>query len=291
MLIQTELKATLKRLRLSGMLATLPDRLAFARKDKIDYTDFLQLVLSDEIERRDHKRIEIRLQDAGFDEECTLERFDWSSQIRIDKARLMDLFGLHFIERHENIAFSGPVGVGKTYLAQALGHAACRAGYRVLFIRTDALLKALAASRADNSFDRELRRFIAPDLVVIDDFGLRKLSGQASSDFYDLIVERHTRASTLSRPTEPSRNGWLFSMKRFSGKAHWIVSVIAPTSSSLRESRIENEPRLRRKTENQNLGTCRREGSHQAGLCRSPRDHEVSKLAMLQVGCAADRRL
>ena len=83
MLIQTELKATLKRLRLSGMLATLPDRLAFARKDKIDYTDFLQLVLSDEIERRDHKRIEIRLEDAGFDEECTLERFDWSTQIRI----------------------------------------------------------------------------------------------------------------------------------------------------------------------------------------------------------------
>src|SRR5262249_31884839 len=109
----------------------------------------------------------------------------------------MDLFALHFIARHENIAFSGPVGVGKTYLAQALGHAACRAGYRVLLIRTDALLKALASSRADNSFDRELRRFIAPDLVVIDDFGLRKLSGQASSDFYDLVVERHTRASTI----------------------------------------------------------------------------------------------
>src|SRR6266581_4279725 len=197
MLIQPELQATLKRLRLSGMLATLPDRLAFARKDKLDYTDFLQLVLSDEIERRDHKHIETRLHDAGFDEECTLERFDWSAQIRIDKPRLMDLFGLHFIERRENIAFSGPVGVGKTYLAQALGHSACRAGYRVLFIRTDALLKALASSRADNSFDRELRRFIAPDLIVIDDFGLRKLSGQASSDFYDLVVERHTRAATI----------------------------------------------------------------------------------------------
>lgn len=197
MLIQAELKTVLKRLRLSGMLATLPDRLTFARKDKIDYTDFLQLVLSDEIERRDHKRIEIRLHEAGFDEECTLERFDWSAQIRLDKARLMDLFGLHFIERHENITFSGPVGVGKTYLAQALGHGACRAGYRVLFVRTDALVKALASSRADNSFDRELRRFISPDLLVIDDFGLRKLSGQACSDFYDLIIERHTRSSTI----------------------------------------------------------------------------------------------
>jgi hypothetical protein len=69
-MIQPELQTTLKRLRLSGMLATLPDRLAFARKDKLDYTDFLQLVLSDEIERRDHKHIETRLHDAGFDEEC-----------------------------------------------------------------------------------------------------------------------------------------------------------------------------------------------------------------------------
>jgi len=197
MLIQPELQTTLRQLRLSGILATLPERLAFARKDKIDYTDFLQLILSDEIERRSHKQIEVRLHDAGFDEECTLERFDWSAQIRVDKSRLMELFGLHFIQRHENVTFSGPVGVGKTYLAQALGHAACRAGCRVLFTRADALVKALASSRADNSYDRELRRFISPDLLVIDDFGLRKLSGQACSDFYDLVLERHTRSSTI----------------------------------------------------------------------------------------------
>ena len=195
--IEPELKTVLKRLKLSGMLATLPDRLAYARKEKLDFTQFLELVLSDEVERRDHKRVEIRLQEAGFDEECTLERFDWSAQIRIDKSRLMDLFGLHFIERHENVTFSGPVGVGKTFLAQALGHGACCAGYRVLYTRADLLLKTLARSRADNSFDRELRRFITPDLLVVDDFGLRKLSNQASSDFYDLVIERHTRSSTI----------------------------------------------------------------------------------------------
>ena len=195
--IEPELKTVLKRLKLSGMLATLPDRLAYARKEKLDFTQFLELVLSDEVERRDHKRVEIRLQDAGFDEECTLERFDWSAPIRIDKGRLMDLFGLHFIERHENVTFSGPVGVGKTFLAQALGHGACRAGYRVFYTRADLLMKTLARSRADNSFDRELRRFISPDLLVVDDFGLRKLSNQASSDFYDLIIERHTRSSTI----------------------------------------------------------------------------------------------
>jgi DNA replication protein DnaC len=153
MQIPPELKTVLKRLKLSGMLATLPDRWAYARQEKLDYPQFLELVLSDEVERRDHKRVANRLGEAGFEEECTLERFDWSAKIRLDKARLTELFGLHFLERRENVIFCGPVGVGKSFLAQALGHAACRAGYRVLFSRSDLLLKTLARSRADNSFD------------------------------------------------------------------------------------------------------------------------------------------
>jgi len=197
MQIEPELKKVLKRLRLSGILATLPDRVAYCRNEKLDYTQFLELILSDEVERRDHKNIANRLRDAGFEEECTLERFDWSAKIHLDKARLTELFGLHFIERRENVVFCGPVGVGKSFLAQALGHAACRAGYRVLFSRADLLLKMLAGSRADNSFDRQLRRFISPDLLVIDDFALKKLSNQATSDFYDLLIERHTRSSTI----------------------------------------------------------------------------------------------
>jgi len=196
MSIQPELKTVLKRLKLSGMLPTLPDRLAYARKEKLDYAQLLELVLCDEVERRDQKHVTNRLTAAGFEEECTLERFDWSAKIHIDKARLTDLFGLHFIERKENVLFCGPVGVGKSF-AQALGHAACRANYRVLFVKADLLLKTLARSRADNSFDRELRGFISPDLLIVDDFALRKLSSQATSDLYDLLIERHTRSSTI----------------------------------------------------------------------------------------------
>ncbi|HEX2521587.1 MAG TPA: ATP-binding protein, partial [Terriglobia bacterium] len=161
------------------MLGTLPDRLVFARKEKLDYTEFLELVLSDEAERRNQVSIQNRLRNAGFEEECTLEGFDWSADVKFDQARLNDLFGLHFIERRENVIFSGPVGVGKTFLACALGHSACRAGYRVLFVRADTMLKTLAQSRADNSFDRQLRQFLSPDLLVVDDFGLRRLSGIA----------------------------------------------------------------------------------------------------------------
>src|ERR1700730_2180182 len=121
MQIQPELKSVLKRLRLSGILATLPDRWAYARQEKLDYSQFLELVLSDEIERRDHKNLANRLQTAGFEEECTLERFDWSAKIHMDKARLTELFGLHFIERHENVIFLRSRGCGQILSSPGAG--------------------------------------------------------------------------------------------------------------------------------------------------------------------------
>ena len=232
MQIQTELKTTLKRLKLSGMLTTLPDRLTFARKEKLDYTEFLELVLGDEAERRQQVSVQSRLRNAGFEEECTLEGFDWSAGVKFDKTRLNDLFGLHFVERNENVIFTGPVGVGKTFLACAVGHSACRAGYRVLFTRADTMLKTLAQSRADNSFDRQLRQFLSPDVLVVDDFGLRRLSGIASSDFYELIIERHMRSSTIVTSNRSVEEwGTLFeeqilaqsALDRFCHQAHQFV--------------------------------------------------------------------
>src|SRR5437870_12822958 len=106
--------------------------------------------------------------------------------IRIDKARLMDLFGLHFIERHENIAFCGPVGVGKSYLAQALGHAACRAGYRVLCCRGDGRLRALARPPADNSAARARRSVISRAPLLWNDSPAKHLCSQGTCDSYGL---------------------------------------------------------------------------------------------------------
>ncbi|PYU93174.1 MAG: ATP-binding protein [Acidobacteria bacterium] len=230
--ISPELKTTLKRLKLSPMLNTLPDRLAVARSQKLDYAEFLELVLSDEAERRQQVTIQTRLNQAGFEEECTLEHFDWTAAITLDKTRLNELFGLHFIERKENVIFAGPVGVGKTFLACALGHSACRAGHRVLFSRADAMLKKLAQSRADNSFDRQLREYITPDVLVIDDFALRRLSGMGSSDLYELIIERHLRSSTIvTSNRDVAEWGAVFdepmlaqsALDRFCHRAHQLV--------------------------------------------------------------------
>jgi DNA replication protein DnaC len=195
--VKPSLKATLKRLKLSGILATLPDRAAYAQKTHLSPYDFLELVLEDEISRRDNKNLSNRLQRAGFTEGVTFEDFDWDAPVTFDRDRVRDLFGLAFLDGRHDVIFLGPVGVGKTFLACALGHAACRAGHQVRFLRTDEMLKLIHQSRADNSTERVIRSLLAPDLLILDDFGLRRLTTQQSSDFYEVIIERHRRSSTI----------------------------------------------------------------------------------------------
>lgn len=195
--VKPSLKAVLRRLKLSGLLPVLPDRAAYAVKAELGPLDFLELALQDEIDRREQKNLTLRLDRAGFMDQHSFEDFDWDAPITFDRDRVRDLFGLSFLERRQDVLFLGPVGVGKTFLACALGHTACRAGHRVLFLRSDHLLRMIHQSRADNSTERVIRSLLAPDLLILDDFGLRRLNPQQSSDFYEVIIERHRRASTI----------------------------------------------------------------------------------------------
>jgi DNA replication protein DnaC len=191
----TELKPLLKRLKLGAMLDTLPERLALARRDQLDYAAFLQILLTDEVERRDNRNLEVRLQKAGFEEICRLEDFDWSAGIKADR-RLIDLvFSMDFLNRHEHVLFVGPVGVGKSFLAQALGYAAARAGHNVRFIRADVYFRTLAQARVDHTIEKAFRSFLTPDLLIVDDFGLQRLTTQQSTDLYELIIARHRKSS------------------------------------------------------------------------------------------------
>ena len=191
----TELKPLLKRLKLGAMLNTLPERLALARRDQLDYAAFLQILLADEVGRRDNRNLEVRLQKAGFEEVCRLEDFDWTTDIAMDR-RLIDLvFSLDFLNRHEHVLFVGPVGVGKSFLAQALGYAAARAGHSVRFTRADVFFRALLQARVDHSLEKTFRSFLIPDLLILDDFGLQRLNAQQSTDLYELIIARHRKSS------------------------------------------------------------------------------------------------
>jgi DNA replication protein DnaC len=161
-----------------------------------------------------------------------LENWDDSAKVTFDRALWSELTTLRFLENHHHVLILGAVGVGKTFLACALGHSACRVGAHVRFVKLARLLQGLHQSRADNSFERELRSWVVPDLIVIDDLGLRKLSAQQSSDFYDVLVERHTRVSTVLTSNR-AVDEWvaLFddpilansALDRFAHRAHQIV--------------------------------------------------------------------
>lgn len=193
--IDADLLRLLKRLKLGLLAPTLPERLTLARTQQLDYAAFLTLLLADEVQRRDHLSLERRLLQANFEEFVTLDEFDWSAPVQVDRRQLQAIFTLRFLDRHEHVLFLGPVGVGKTFLAQALGATAIRAGHSVLFTRADALFKDLAQARVDHSYEKAFRRYLVPELLLVDDFGLHRLNAQQSGDLYELIIERHRRAS------------------------------------------------------------------------------------------------
>lgn len=192
-----ELKHYLKALRLSPLLATLPERVAFARGNSLTHLEFLEMVLSDEVERRNHGALARRLHSARVNHDQVLERFDWDAKITLDRDRLKGLIGLEWIERRENVILTGPVGVGKTFIANALAHAACRKNKSVIVVKAAQMFKNLYAARADNTLDKELIRLITSSLLVIDDFGLERLSPEQAHDFYEIVAERYERGSTI----------------------------------------------------------------------------------------------
>ncbi len=203
-----ELTPLLKRLKLSAMLDTLPERIALARRDQLDYASFLEIILSDEVSRRENRRIEVRVRSAGFEETCRLEDFDWSAAITLDRRLLDAVFSLEFLSMHEHVLLVGPAGVGKTFLAQALGFSAIRAGHTVRFVHADDFFRAMTQARVDNSVERTFRSFLSPDLLILDDLGLHRLTGQQSADLYELIISRH-RASSFVITSNRAVEEWL----------------------------------------------------------------------------------
>jgi DNA replication protein DnaC len=192
-----ELTPILKKLRLSGVLQTLDLRTRQAIEDDSSHSEFLYRLLSDEVERRDAKQLDLRLRRASFEHHKTLEDFDFSFNPKIPKAKILDLATIGFVGRNENVLLVGQTGVGKSHIAQALGHRACLRGYTVLYTSAHAMFQQLRASRADTSYERKLLRFTTPALLVIDDLGLRPLAGEEPLDLYEVIRCRYERGSMI----------------------------------------------------------------------------------------------
>lgn len=195
--VSDELVAALKRLKLGRIVDTLPERLVLAEKQDMTLQDLLLLILSDEISRRDSAAAEMRSHEAGLDPSMRLELWDKTAKVSFEKRLLAELTSLRFLETHRHVVVLGPVGVGKTFIAQALGHLACIHGYHVQFIRADDMLHRLRQSRFDNSRDVEMVALTTVDLLILDDFAIEPMSKEESRDVYQLFLERTGRASTI----------------------------------------------------------------------------------------------
>jgi DNA replication protein DnaC len=206
--ISTDLRAVLKRLKLSRMLDTLPERIALARQQKMPHQDFLLLALGDEASRRDGQASVIRAQRARLDPDARLERWDESAKVTFDRTLLNELASLRFLESHHHVTIVGPVGVGKTFVAHALGHVACRRGHSVLALRADRLLKNLRHARLTQSYEAELRKLLAVDLLIVDDFGLDAMDAQESRDTFEIMTERD-RAGSIIVTSNRGPDEWL----------------------------------------------------------------------------------
>nr|WP_255450560.1 ATP-binding protein [Skermania sp. ID1734] len=187
----------MRRLKLGRLLDTLPERLALARTNHLPHHDFLELLLADEVARRDREAAVRRAKIAHLDPAMQLQAWDDTSEVRYDRALWAELTSLRFLADAYNVLVMGPVGVGKTFLANALGHIAVRRGNSVHAERADKLFKRLKAAHLDGSYDEEMRKLQRVDLLVLDDLALHRLEATETSDFYELIVERHQQASTI----------------------------------------------------------------------------------------------
>ncbi len=195
--LNPELVAALKRLRLGRIAMTLPERLVLADKQSMSHEDLLLMLLTDEIARREASATDNRVREAGLDPEMRLELWDKAAKVTFDKRLLGALTSLRFLEEHQHVVILGSVGVGKTFLANALGHTACRHGYGVRFLRADAMLRLLRQSRLDNSRDAEMVALTTVDLLILDDFALEAMSKEESRDVYQLFLERTGHASMI----------------------------------------------------------------------------------------------
>jgi DNA replication protein DnaC len=195
--VSPDLRATLRSLKLGQMLDTLPDRLVLARQQKMAHADFLQLVLADEVTRRDAKSASLRSRAAGLDAGMRIDTWDESAAIRYDRQLWNELVSLRFLDAQHGALILGPVGVGKTHLACALGHIAIRRRRSVLMTPAARLFKKLKAARLDNTLDAEMRRLTGIELLILDDLALQPLDATETADFYQICVERHRKAATI----------------------------------------------------------------------------------------------
>jgi DNA replication protein DnaC len=201
-----ELQRALGQLRLGGMAAVLETRLRQAQAEPMAPIDLISCLVSDELTRRTGRLLERRRKQAGFrDPHKTLDNFDFSFNPKMNRSLVFDLATCGFVARREDALFLGPGGTGKSHLAQAIGQAAILQGYRVIYRETHVLLEQLGEAVAEGTRKQYMQEVTTVPLLIVDDFGMRKLPMTAAEDLLEIVMRRYERASTVltsNRPVE-----------------------------------------------------------------------------------------
>ncbi|GAA0612355.1 ATP-binding protein [Streptomyces crystallinus] len=202
--IDAALRESLKALRLSGMLETLDARLAQAHGGELCHLDFLQVLCQDEITRRETVAFQRRLQRAKFEQQVTLEEFDFTASSKLPAAQIRDLGALRWLHAGEPVILFGPVRRRQDPHRPALGHLAVRQGAHVRFAKNSRILADLAGGHADRTWEKRIRELIRPDVLILNDFAMRQLSAAQADDIYELVSERQGRSLIITSNRAPS---------------------------------------------------------------------------------------
>jgi DNA replication protein DnaC len=199
-----ELQHALRQLRLGGIATVLETRLRQAQSEAMAPIDLISCLVADELSRRGDRLLERRRKQAAFrDPQKTLDHFDFNFNPKMNRSMVYDLATCAFIGKREDALFLGPGGTGKSHLAQAIGQTAIQQGYRVLYREAHVLLDELAEAVVDGTRKQFMETLTTVPLLIIDDFGMRKLPLTAAEDLLEIVMRRYERASTLLTSNRP----------------------------------------------------------------------------------------
>jgi len=193
----------LKQLRLSGLLSTLTVRLQEAAANSLSHAEFLELILQDELAVRCQRQLGRRVKVAGFRELKALDQFDWSFNPGFPKKRLFDLAAGRFIRERRDVLFMGPPGVGKSFLAQAIGYQAIKSGFLVLYRSIFDLVRDFLQDDLLGEPDKVLAKYLKPDLLIIDDMGMKQLPKRSGECLFEIVMRRYETRSTIMTSNRP----------------------------------------------------------------------------------------
>lgn len=201
-----EMTMTMTRLKMFGMLSTLDTRLAEAQENGWSYSDFLSALVTDEKSYRERKSTEYKIKRAKFRRQASFELFDYGVKRNLKKSQIEELKQLSFVKNKQNLLVLGPTGVGKTFLATAIGYHACHEGFTCQFIGISLFAEQAYLNRTAGTFLRFRERLLRADLLILDDFGLKKFNSALTQDLYDILEERYQSKSTIITSQLPVKN-------------------------------------------------------------------------------------